>query len=137
MVRRVPISTAVLALSALPVLFPVPTGARADVAVLVGDFYFSPQNAAISAGETVTWSWIEGFHSTTSGTGPSDPNAGAIWNATGFAGEPPFQHTFLTPGVYPYFCMFHEALGMTGTVTVQGTTSVDPTSWGAIKALFR
>lgn len=138
MARRVPILTIVLFLVALLLLFIAPVKARADVTVIVGDFTFSPANVTVDPGETVTWSFFKGFHTTTNGAGDSDPQAGLLWDALVWAGEPTAQYTFTTPGVYSYFCRFHQELLMFGTVTVrQPPTSTEPTTWGVLKSLYQ
>jgi len=111
--------------------------ARADVLITVTDFSFSPQDVTIAPGETVTWVFKKGFHTTTNGLGDADPQAGSLWDEFVFAGQPTVSHTFATAGVVPYFCRFHESLNMKGTVTVVAPTATTPTSWGAVKTLFQ
>lgn len=137
MVRRIPSAVVLLGLLALLLPSVLASSARADVTVIVGDFVFIPQDVTIDPGETVTWSWFKGFHTTTNGTGDSDPQAGLLWDALVFAGAPTAQMTFTTPGVYPYYCRFHIELNMVGSVTVrQPPTSTEPTTWGAIKSIY-
>lgn len=136
MVRRIPFLTVLLVLLAVLLLFLIPVKARADVTVQAGDFWFSPAEVTISTGETVTWVIVKGFHTSTNGTGEADPNAGTLWDALVFSGQDA-QYTFTTPGVYPYFCRFHETLNMFGTITVLGATNTENVTWGEVKSLFR
>ncbi len=121
--------------------------ARAEVAVSVEDVAFVPQHIVVPIGETVTWTWSSGFHTSTSGLDTNDPNAGALWDSPWiFDAQPSFSYTFAAPGFYPYFCRIHGSI-MTGTVRVgraaptasrfKGATGSEPTSWGMIKAIYR
>ncbi len=69
----------------------------------------------IHVGDTVTWNWDNGQHSTTSGTCcTGDGN----WDSGIHTPPFTFSHTFNTAGSFPYFCVVHGAM-MTGTVVVQ------------------
>src|SRR5262249_22119330 len=77
--------------------------------VTVNDSFFNPNTLAITAGQSVTWSWGGGtglFHNvhsgTTNGTScfPGGPlNSGATQNSGTYG---PIQ--FTVAGTYPYFC---------------------------------
>lgn len=126
-----------------------PVTAGAEVIITVADYSFEPRNAVVGAGETVTWIWSDGFHTTTNGNGIDDPNGGLLWDSFLFPGQKSFSYVFTTPGVYPFFCRFHEALDMKGSVKVlrirfasnrekaAGPEPLEPASWGAIKSLYR
>jgi plastocyanin len=96
--------------------------------VTMAEYKFSPETVRVVVGSTVGWS----NNGTTSHTATSDA---AVWNSNSIAppGPPPmtcpyppcsstpggtFEFTFMTAGIYPYHCMFHEALGMKGVVIV-------------------
>ncbi len=87
----------------------------------------------------MTWTNPEGKpHTSTNGTGFEDPDWGTLWNVFFLNGpEEVFTYTFDNAGVFPYFCLLHLDLGMTGTVTVVAPSSAEVTTWGAIKGLFR
>lgn len=74
---------------------------------------------AIDPGDTIRWSWVEGFHNVVSGF-PEDPDTGELF----FSGEPTgeagtiFEFTFIEPGVYGYHCHPHEGVGMVSSITV-------------------
>lgn len=84
---------------------------------------FSPANVTINTGDSVRWMNVSGSHTTTSGTGPGDPQSGNLWDANLNFGSPQFARRFNTPGVFEYYCKFHFP-GMTGTITVNTVTGV-------------
>lgn len=98
-----------------------------EVVVYVYDFDYSvnapgeePMDAVIFVGDTVRWVWVDDFHDVVSLSGQSEEFASEIFTA----GET-FVHTFMTPGVFGYYCTPHgqdngdgTASGMWGTVTV-------------------
>jgi plastocyanin len=57
-------------------------------------------------------------HTITSGTGSSDPNAGALFDSTLLAMGDTFSFTPTSAGDIPYFCREHEIHGMSGTIHV-------------------
>jgi plastocyanin len=73
---------------------------------------FSPATVTIQAGQSVTWSWVSGFHSVVS---DSTPKAFAD-SAQQASGQ--FTVKFPTAGSFPYHCGIHGAM-MTGTIVVQ------------------
>lgn len=85
-------------------------------AVTVDNFSFSPQTLTIKAGDTVTWTWVNGTHSVTSGTSCT-PNG--TFDSTVSTAPKTFTHTFNAAGTFDYFCMVHCSMGMTGTIVVQ------------------
>ena len=88
------------------------------VAIDDGTPRFEPATVTIQQGQTVEWVWDTGDHTVTSGTGSSDPNAGLMLNSSLNMFVPAVQLAFNTPGTYPFFCVPHELMGMTMTVTV-------------------
>lgn len=87
--------------------------------VFGSDFVFSPADLTIKVGDQVTWRWVNGVHTVTSGTGIADPDWGDLFNAPLSPLDTTFTFTFDSTGVYPYFCSPHELVGMVGTITVQ------------------
>jgi plastocyanin len=101
------------------------------------------RTTTITAGEKVTWHWSASDHSVTFGTCSTD---GGIYGgqttctdngtfdtgvqSSGFTAD----RTFSTAGTFPYFCVVHGTMGMTGVVVVQsassgcGTITVSPAS---------
>jgi plastocyanin len=101
-------------------VFVLCAGAQAaTTTVNVNAMTFSPAEVTINAGDTVTWVWFTGTHSTTSDTN--------IWDSD-FHSTPGFNfsHTFPGSGTFPYYCRIHGApggVGMSGVVIVSGGTS--------------
>lgn len=79
---------------------------------------FVPDSVKIAAGDTVQWYQIDGEHTSTSGTGSGDPNAGQMFNGPFGSGPVNFEFPFNTPGSYSDFCIPHEAFGMKGKIVV-------------------
>jgi plastocyanin len=103
---------------------------------------FSPNSITIEVGDTVQWVWSAGSHTVTSGTGPTDPQAGALFNSALSAAVPSFSFVFNSPGDVPYFCSPHFNFGMTGVVHVNQPTAtpepeVESATWGRVKDLYR
>jgi plastocyanin len=103
-------------------LLPLPAAA-ADQTVAVGPaFVFSPSAVSVSPGDTVTWVWQEGPHSTT-----SDAASGLeVWDSGILGAGANFAHTFQTPGDHPYYCIVHSFPGgtmMNGVVRVVAVTA--------------
>jgi plastocyanin len=103
------------------------TGGNMTATVNVGQgggFVFMDQasgnsTTTIKAGGTVTWMWVSGTHSTTSGTCPptGECTPDGNWDS-GIGTGTTFQKTFSSPGTFLYFCRVHEGM-MTGKVVVQ------------------
>lgn len=75
----------------------------------------------ITAGDTVQWDWLTGFHSTTRAVGPETWDSGV--HPVPFS----FSRVFSIPGTYSYICTVHVLFGMTGTVIVQPAATPTPT----------
>jgi len=98
---------------------------------------FVPGVVTIAAGDTVRWEWTSLVHTVTSGSGPSDPNVGSLFDAPLDSTHPVFIHRFTQVGSVSYFCRFHFLMGMTGTVVVQPATPAEMATWSAVKTLYR
>ena len=123
-------------------LLPAGAPAATHVVTALGQA-FDPSEITIQIGDTVEWHWGSLLHTVTSGVDLSDPQAGALFDAPLDSGNPVFPYTFTEAGDQPYFCRFHIAVGMTGLIHVETTTSVpdeslppDPPSFGVIKSLY-
>jgi plastocyanin len=92
------------------------------VRVAVVDNIFNPEHAYIFEGDSIRWEHepMEDFHTVTSGRSsrPQD-NPGALFDEESSDLDPIFVYTFEVVGDYPYFCIPHEQMGMTGTIHVQ------------------
>lgn len=101
---------------------------------------FSPASVTVEVGDTVNWVWTAGIHDVFSGTGPTDPQAGSLFNSLLSVSVPSFSFVFSIPGDVPYFCSPHFLLGMTGVVHVNLPTAapeVEAQSWSRVKHLYR
>jgi plastocyanin len=83
---------------------------------------FSPANVTISAGDTVTFRNNGGNHNVAADDGSFRCANGC--DGQGGNGSPStaswsFTFTFNEAGVVNYHCESHQAVGMTGTITVQ------------------
>jgi len=81
---------------------------------------FDPEELQILSGDTVRWVWIEGSHTTTSG---SDCVANGTWESTIGPSNRSFEFIFENPGDFPYFCRPHCGMGMTGLITVSDASA--------------
>ena len=85
-------------------------GSNSNISVC--DNFYSPANATITSGTTITWTWRGATgHSVTFKMGPVVPSGSAI-QSSGM-----FQTTFTTSGDYTYQCLVHGA-AMSGTIHV-------------------
>ena len=114
-------------LTAVAVLGVAAPSLAADVGVdVTPDFTFAPKDESIAVGDTVTWTFVDGGHSTT-----SRPDQPQKWNSQVLAKGKTFAETFTKPGRYQYYCIPHRDF-MKGTITV-GKDTVKKTV-GAISA---
>jgi plastocyanin len=111
-----------LLLACLAVVLLLSSASAETIVVEVRNIVFVPDVVDINAGDTVRWVRIEGSHTTTSGT---DCIGDGLWNAPLTMSDPLFEFTFPDEGVFPYFCIPHCGLGMTGVVNVEAPSSAD------------
>ena len=80
---------------------------------------FSPAKLTVIVGTTVHWRNTGAVaHTVTSGASSQAADSpGALFDSQ-LPGGGTFDFTFTTVGDQPYFCRFHEAMGMTGVVSV-------------------
>lgn len=91
-----------------------PGGNGEVVEIEIRNFEFSQPELRIEAGTTVRWrNTTANYHTVT----PDGHSAWTSWQTAG-QGET-FEVLFETPGTYPYYCMPHRPLGMTGTIIVE------------------
>jgi plastocyanin len=106
-----------------PTPTPAPSGQTVTVQVGTGggmvfvDQQSGSSTTTIHAGDTVQWVWVNGFHSTTSGTCAGACTADGRWDS-GVGSGMTFSFKFTQAGNFPYFCQVHQAL-MQGMVVVQ------------------
>lgn len=87
--------------------------------------HFLPHAVWVEPGGTVTWVNASGAHSATAyhpdnaGQPRRVPAGSSAWDSGVLtATDAEFEVTFDVPGVYDYYCIPHEAVGMVGTVVV-------------------
>lgn len=106
---------------------PLPSkgGRGATITVVkMRNFTFEPNVVRIQPGGTVRWVIEEGSHSITAYHPENDrplriPKEAESWNSGILSGVgKTFERTFTTEGVYDYYCIPHEGLGMVGIVVV-------------------
>jgi plastocyanin len=87
---------------------------------------FDPETVTIAAGDTVKWT-NSGFVTHTVTFDPSKaqkasdvslPAGVAPFASDNIEEDGTFSHTFTVKGTYKYVCVFHESMGMVGTVVV-------------------
>lgn len=91
-------------------------------------YSYTPENAFVEVGATVTWSNVGGFHdvngdiSSLTGTSYGNPEGFYIAPVSGNSANPTCigSYTFNIPGVYTYDCSIgsHAQQGMVATITV-------------------
>jgi plastocyanin len=114
-------SRLVLPLAVLLALALAAPAAAFDWSTDVVDFGFHPAELHIAVGDSVTWTFSEGGHNSTSVAGQPDSWRSAA-GGTNPVGDK-FPHTFDTPGRYQYVCTVHPF--MKGVVQAGTDTVVD------------
>ena len=95
--------------------------AQGVVQVAMNNMTFVPDSITVTVGTTVKWTNQDPFaHTATSGpVGKPD----GIFNSGNMNGNDTFSYVFQKPGVYPYYCIYHQP-SMVGTVTVKPAVKV-------------
>ena len=94
--------------------------AAADWTTEVVDFEFKPAERKIALGDSITWNFTAGGHTTKSAPGQPDS-----WVSIREGANPAgtlYPHTFNTPGRFQYYCVQHKDF-MKGVIEV-GTDAV-------------
>lgn len=93
--------------------------ATANVAVGAsgGGLVFVPATTNINTGDTVLWTWVGSFHSTTGDT--------SIWDSGVHNAGNTFSRVFSSSGSFPYHCSIHGSpgVGMAGSIIVAAPNS--------------
>jgi plastocyanin len=93
---------------------PPPPTSGANV-ISAGGTSFSTSTLTAKVGDTLTFVWTSGTHTTTS---TAVPSGAATWDAPLTSSSTVFKYIITKTGTYSYKCTFHESMGMSGTVTV-------------------
>jgi plastocyanin len=82
-----------------------------EAAISIADFTFSPSDAPVAVGATVTWTNDDSLaHTSTSSDG--------VWNSDTLQPGDTFSFTFEEAGTFAYTCSIHPS--MSGSITVEG-----------------
>ena len=85
----------------------------------VMNFEFTNVPATVNVGDTITWNWVNGTHTTTSIAVPT----GALnWDHDMNATSTTFSYVVAVPGAYTFRCSIHTT--MTGGFTAQTVSGV-------------
>jgi plastocyanin len=96
------------------------------ITVNVAEFSFSPSSIPNAhVGDTIKWVWVNGTHTTTSGAIPTGATA---WDAPIDATNTTYSYKLTKAGAYTYHCTPHQSMGMTASITVQGSSGVSAVS---------
>jgi len=87
---------------------------------------FQPASLTVPRGATVLWKNAgQTTHTVTSDPAKAInkadvalPGGAQAWDSGTLAGDQSFSHAFDVPGIYKYFCVPHESIGMVAAVTV-------------------
>ncbi len=101
-----------------PVSAAVPAESRATVTVTVDNSAFVASTVTVAPGDTVTWSFVEGGHNTTSHQG--------FWGSGDRGADGSYSRVFTSAGSFGYLCTNHPF--MQGTVKVRLLATGTPTS---------
>ena len=123
----------------IAVMLAVSSPTHADtVSIEAGNLYFCDVShsqvvceTTVTAGDTVTWNNVAGFHTVTEcdDSFSTCPPAGGFDSGNLLTGNS-FSHTFPSPGVFAYHCTFHPT-DMRGRITVEAAPTATPTPTAA------
>ncbi len=100
--------------------------------IQAGDFSFTPNSIQVTVGDTITWTWVAGIHTTTS---TQVPSGAPTWDNPLDATHTSFIYKVTVAGQYNYQCTFHVLMGMTGTITAN-PIAIKPIS-GSVPKQFK
>ena len=137
--RRSFCSLAGVTVIAIAAMLAVSSPTHADtVSIEAGNLYFCDVShsgvvceSTVTAGDTVTWNNVSGFHTVTEcdDSFSTCPPAGGFDSGNLISGNT-FSHTFPSPGVFAYHCTFHPT-DMRGRITVESAPTATPTPTAA------
>lgn len=95
--------------------------ANATIRIIhVANYQFSPSTVNAFVGDTIRWTWDNGFHTTTS---TSVPSGAPAWDKNINASSTTYDYILQKAGAYAYECVFH-APGMAGVLNVSAALPV-------------
>ena len=94
-------------------------------AAIKGDRAYQPNPVNVTMGQEVIWTNDDSqIHTVTSGTGPSNPELGVLFDSGILSPGDTFRHVFNQTGKFPYYCTLHPQ--MVGTVESGGSIQQNP-----------
>lgn len=75
---------------------------------------FTPSSLNVIVGDTIKWVWVDGIHTTTS---TSIPSNSVPWSSFLDSLHTAFSYVVTVPGTYNYYCLHHYLFGMVGVFT--------------------
>ena len=96
--------------------------------VVMQNTAFNPKVITVTAGSLIIWTNRDLVAHTSTGF---LTNVEPFCGGTLMSANQSCSIRFMTPGVYPYYCVPHQAFGMVGTVVVASAVSSPKPSWNA------
>jgi plastocyanin len=105
-------------------------GEPAAVVGMTNTMTYTPDTVRVAVGQTVRWENSSAVMHTVMAD-PEEafkdksvelPDGASTFNSGNLDPKATFEHTFEVAGTYRYFCVPHEAVGMTGTVIVESAS---------------
>ena len=103
----------------------VSAASAADHQITVSDFEFRPRMVQAVTGDTITWVWVNGSHTTTS---QDKPSGARPWDKRIDESNPQFRMQVTVAGRYLYGSSVDIAQGMKGRIDVAGSATPTPTA---------
>ena len=95
--------------------------------IQVANFQFNPSSVNAVVGDTITWTWVSGSHTTTCdptvNTATSLPAGATTWNSDINSGSSSFSYKLLVAGTYNFLCIPHQSV-MKGVINVSSILPV-------------
>lgn len=90
--------------------------------ITAADFQFSPDTLTVESGDTVTWQWESGFHTTTAN---GIPDGAMQWNEILDSTHTSFSYVVTVAGTYHYISI-PDLPSMAGRFTLPGPAGINP-----------
>lgn len=101
--------------------------------ITVQNFSLTPDVVNAVVGDTIKWVWLNGNHSTTSGTIPIDA---APWDVNLNSSNTTYSYILEFPGDYYYFCRLHPEVEV-GIIYVSALTPVNPLTEAGVNSKLK
>ncbi|MBX7107620.1 MAG: hypothetical protein K1X61_03130 [Chitinophagales bacterium] len=90
--------------------------------ITAADFQFSPDTMTVASGDTITWQWESGIHTTTAN---GIPDGAQQWNALLDSAHTSFSYVVNKAGTYHYISI-PDLPSMAGQFTLPGPAGISP-----------